>query len=164
LFSLARRAVCSAERSLLRVAEGRSGRNPTPALLRISAILPCGASGVAGVPSPCTTFLLDDFSYPSFFTHRGVVFWGRRRGQEVGLAERAERELATGAADLLSAGHSPHPLACMQAPFLPVSLGRRPTTLLAHRRRASCTALRRYSSRRVSADQLQYTSTPFTHA
>jgi hypothetical protein len=51
----------------------------------------------------------------SFFTHRGVVFWGRRRGQEVGRAERAERELATGAADLLSAGHSPHLLACVQA-------------------------------------------------
>jgi hypothetical protein len=41
-------------------------------------------------------------------------FWGQRRGQEVGLAERAERELAIVVADLLSAGHSPHPLACVQ--------------------------------------------------
>src|SRR3954447_26947510 len=39
--------------SSLRVAEGRSGRNLTPASIARSAqSLPCGASGVAGVPSP----------------------------------------------------------------------------------------------------------------
>ena len=42
-----------------------------------------------------------------------------RRGQEVGRAERAERELATDAADLLSEGHSPTPFALVTALFLP---------------------------------------------
>src|SRR4051794_11495701 len=52
---------------------------------------------------------------PTLYTRKSEQQWGHRQGQEVGRAERAERELATGAPDLLSAGHSPHPLAWSQA-------------------------------------------------
>ena len=55
------------------------------------------------------------------------MFWGRRRGQEVGRAERAERELATGAPDLLSAGHSPHPFGLVTGPSFQLCFGQRPT-------------------------------------
>jgi hypothetical protein len=73
-----------------------------------------------------------------------VCLAGRRRGQEVGHAERAERELATGAADLLSEGHSP-PLCAGTALFLPATGPRR--------RCGCCTGLSRYASRRDLASK-----------
>jgi hypothetical protein len=50
--------------AFLRVAEGRSGRNPTPALLRVSAIPPLWGEWRRRCPLSYTTFLLDYFPYP----------------------------------------------------------------------------------------------------
>src|SRR5215211_3405853 len=70
-------------------------------------------------------------SLPTLSTRTSEHQWGNRQGQEVGRAERAERELATGAPDLLSAGHSPHPLAWSQAlSFQSCAAAGRPLTWL----------------------------------
>jgi hypothetical protein len=77
---------------------------------------PCGASGLVGAPTPD-----DPRSYSiTFTTHplhqeiRASVGAAARTG---GRPRGARGEGGTtGAADLLSAGHSPHPLAWSQAP------------------------------------------------
>ena len=93
---------------------------------------PCGASGLGGDPTPAAPriYSITLPTHPLNQDIRASVGSPARTG---GSAARsaAERELATGAADLLSAGHSPHPLACSAGPFLPIMRGRRPASFAA---------------------------------
>src|SRR4051812_16485577 len=98
------------------IGEGGFGRNsPTRLLLTRQRQHPCGASGLAAAPTPD-----DPRSYSiTFTTHllnqeiRASVGAAARTG---GRARGACGEGGTtGAPDLLSAGHSPHPLAWSQA-------------------------------------------------
>jgi hypothetical protein len=86
-----------------------------PLLLTRSVNTPVGRVALPVTPPPMIPAVTRSHFLPTLLTRKSEHQWGHRQGQEVGHAERAERELATGVADLLSAGHSPHPLAWSQA-------------------------------------------------
>ena len=111
------RQLPSAERSILsRVAEGRSGRNADARSLCAQRNTPVGRVALAVTPP-----LIDPRSYSNtLFPHplsqgirASVGSPTRTGGQPRGACGEGG---TTGAADLLSAGHSPHPLAWSQAP------------------------------------------------
>ena len=164
VFISGRQALFSAERSIfLRVAEGRSGRNADARSLCAQRNTPVGRVALLVTPPPMNPAFTRTLSLPTLSTRTSEHQWGRRQGQEVSHAERAERELATGVADLLSAGHSPHPLACSAGPFLPIMRSRRPASVCGSSPRASSTALRRYALRKPLCDQLACSSVFLAH-
>jgi hypothetical protein len=94
------------------------------------------------------------FFLPTLFTRKSEHQWGHRQGQEVGRAERAEKE------ERLA-----RPTSCPQdtrptlwpghRPFLPVMRGRKPAKLSSTTGAAWSTGLSRYTNRRTEGDQQQ---------
>jgi hypothetical protein len=107
---------------------------------------PVGRVALLVTPPPLNPAFTRTLSLPTLSTRASEHQWGRQQGQEVGRAERAEKE------ERLA-----RPTSCPQdtrptlwpghRPFLPVMRGRRPAKLSVHRRCAWCTALRRYTYR-----------------
>ena len=155
------RLLPSAERSISsRVAEGRSGRNADARSLCAQRNTPVGRVALSVTPPPLHPAFTRTLSLPTLSTRTSEHQWGRRQGQEVSRAERAEREERP--ARLTSCPQDTRPtLWPGHRPFLPVMRGRRPAKLSVHRRCARCTALRRYGCRRLFHDQQQSSRTPF---
>jgi hypothetical protein len=113
VFIPGRQALCSAKRFYLFAGGGRKVwkecRRPLP--LTRSVNPPVGRVALPVTPPPMIPAVDRLLFLPTLITRKSERQWGHRQGQEVGHAERAERELATGVADLLSAGRSPHLLA-----------------------------------------------------
>jgi hypothetical protein len=94
---------------------GRSGRNPTPAPLRESAISPVGRVALPLAPPPMHTAVIRSLFLPTLSTRSIRVFAGpmaRTGGRPRGACEEGG---TTAGADLLSGGHSPHCFAWSQA-------------------------------------------------
>src|SRR3954452_11841302 len=90
---------------------------------------PCGASGLVGAPTPDDprSYSITLSTHPLNQEIRASVGAAARTG---GRARGACGEGGTtGAPDLLSAGHSPHPFGLVTGPFLPTMRGRRPALI-----------------------------------
>src|SRR4051812_17315622 len=89
---------------------------------------------------------------PTLFTRISEHQWGRRQGQEVGRAERAEKEERL--ARPTSSPQATRPTVWPgHRPFLPVMRSRRLASFAARQRRAWSTGLNRYAYRRTRDDQ-----------
>src|SRR4051812_39955168 len=138
------------------IGEGGFGRNsPTRLLLTRQRQHPCGASGLAAAPTPDDTrsYSITFTTHPLNQEIRASVGAAARTG---GRARGACGEGGTtGAPDLLSAGHSPHPFGLLTGLFLPIMRGHRPAPVCGSSPSVWSTGLKRYTYRRRGDDQQQ---------